>query len=1063
MTEASAAQALDGTRPPQPRVYTIPAGAPFLPTLADALLSGRLAPLAIADPLALAEATVFLPTRRAVRAFREALTERLGGGAAILPRIRPIGDVDEEDHLLDPSLDSAAEQLLLPPAIGGLARRLALTRLTLAWGRSVSRSLLELGPDEAVLIPASAADAAGLAADLARLIDDMAIAGVGWEAIGRLAPEAEARYFQITLDFLKIAAEHWPAFLAEKGLAEPAARRDHLIRAAAARLARQPPAGPVIAAGSTGSVAATAELLKAVSRLDRGAVVLPGLDQALSADGWNAVGDSAAGARSHPQFGLKQLLAGLGVSRDEVASLARPPRPIRIRTRLVSEALRPADTTDRWASFRAPKANPRAVEAALVGMSLLIARNEQEEALAIALAIREAIEKGERTIAVVTPDRPLARRIAVELGRWQLAVDDSAGAPLDGLPAGVFARLLTEAVSADGDPACLLALLKHPYAAFGLARPDCRRAARAVELALFRGRRVTGGTAALAPALAASRREAETDRKHLSAARRRIAKRDWDLAETLVAHLTATLAPVETALGAGGVSAASASLALQEALALAATDETGRDDLLWSGLGGAGLAELLDGLASPEGAQLDLHAADVAPFLSVLMRDVRVTRPAGTDPRIHIWGTLEARLQSVGLLILAGMEEGVWPAETRTDPWLSRSMRAEIGLPPPERRIGLAAHDFALALAAPRVIIARAEKREGTPTVASRWLQRLAALLGEESFAALKARAEPYVELARDLDREPYQRVRPVKRPDPKPPVPARPRQLSVTDIEALVRDPYAIYAEHVLKLAPLDPLGMLPDYAARGTIIHDALGKFAGEWTGPFDANAEARLVALGRAALAEIAGFPDIHAIWSIRFAAIARWLIAWEAQRSPEIDERKAEIPGRLAVAAPAGPFNLTGRADRIDLRRDGTIEIIDFKTGSPPSARQVLVGFAPQLALEAAMASEGGFGDAFAGRSISELNWIALGRVERGRPLVSAVEDGWTADLVGSEALARFASLIAAFDDPERGYVSRARPMFETRYESPYDHLARVREWGLVESEEDLFWAARPPSP
>ena len=244
----------------------------------------------------------------------------------------------------------------------------------------------------------------------------------------------------------------------------------------------------------------------------------------------------------------------------------------------------------------------------------------------------------------------------------------------------------------------------------------------------------------------------------------------------------------------------------------------------------------------------------------------------------------------------------------------------------------------------------------------------------------------------------------------------------------------------------------MAPDYAQRGSLIHEALGKFTSEWSSAFGASAEERLIALGRETLAEIAGFPDVHAIWSIRFAAIAKWFVAWEARRAPDIAERKAEISGRFELAAPAGLFHLRGRADRIDLRRDGTVEILDFKTGSPPSARQVLVGFAPQLGLEAAMTMAGGFGEAFAGQSIAELAWIALSRVERGRPLVSA-----------AEALARLATLVAAFDDLERGYVSRTRPMFETRYESPYDHLARVREWGLVESEEDLLWAVRPPSP
>jgi ATP-dependent helicase/nuclease subunit B len=450
---------------------------------------------------------------------------------------------------------------------------------------------------------------------------------------------------------------------------------------------------------------------------------------------------------------------------------------------------------------------------------------------------------------------------------------------------------------------------------------------------------------------------------------------------------------------------------------------------------------------------------DFPPFLSTLMGEVSVTRPAGTDPRIHIWGTLEARLQSVDLIVLGGLDEGVWPAETRTDPWLSRAMRAEIGLPPPERRIGLAAHDFAEAFAAPRVLATRAEKRGGTPTVASRWLQRLFALVGEAALKQATKRGGYYVELARDVDRW-LGRIEPVKRPEPKPAVMHRPRRLSVTEIEKLVRDPYEVYARHVLRLEPLDPLGMAPDYALKGSLIHEAIGAFSQSFDGPFDAGAEARLLEIGRETLAAIADFPDIHAIWSIRFQAMARWLIAFEAKRSAEIRTRHAEIAGDFVLAAPAGPFSLRGRADRIDLREDGRLEILDFKTGTPPSAKQVLLGLAPQMGLEAAMARAGAFDPSFRGRGIAKLFWVGLGRVERGQPIVNAVEESWTADGVAAEALARFSALIAAFDDPDHGYTSRARPMFEMRYESPYDHLARVREWALVESEEDLEWFAQP---
>ncbi len=954
-----------------PKVFSIPAGAPFLSVLAEAVLDGSLAPLPEPrdDPLSLAGVTVLLPTRRAVRALRETLIEKLGGDAAILPAIRPIGDASEEDHLLDPGAETAAERLALPPAIGRLARQLALTRLTLAWGRAARRELLGLAENEPLLIPASAADAARLAADLARLMDDMQTAGLAPDAIGGLAPEDHAAYFQITLDFLKIAFESWPAYLAERNLVDPVTRRDHLIRAEAERLRRAPPGGPVIAAGSTGTIPATADLLKAIAHLPNGAVVLPGLDRDLDAAAWAAIGESGAASVGHPQFGLKQLIGRIGIPREAVTPVGAVPVALADRARLAAEALRPAETTDEWARFRASQGEPRATEAALAGVTYVLAHNEQEEAVAIALAIREALEEPDARVALVTPDRVLARRVAAELGRWQLAIDDSAGARLDLLPEGVFARLIADALTAEGDPAPLLALLKHPLAAFGMDRTDCRKAARVLELAVFRGRRGNGGITALSAALAAARDEVEgKEARHLPQARRRLAPYEWNLAERLVVRIEAILGPIEAAFRSDRqVPVAEIARLLFDALTAAASDHAKRVNGLFDASGGEALATLFTGLS--EDSALAIAPAELPAFLTTLMTEISVIRPAGADPRIHIWGTLEARLQSADLLILAGLDEKVWPAETRTDPWLSRTMRTEIGLPPPERRTGLAAHDFAQAFAAPRVIVTRAGKRGGTPTVASRWLQRLFALARELAIVPLRKRGDYYVDLARDIDRSP-RRPEPVRRPSPAPAVEHRPRRLSVTEIEALVRDPYEIYAKHVLRLGPLDPLGMAPDYALRGSLIHDALGTFIQEWKGGFDAGAEARLRAIGRSVLAEIAEFPDTHAVWWIRFAAMAAWLVDWEAKRAGEIAERRGEIAGRLEIAAPAGAFTLRGRADRIDLRRDGRVEIFDFKTGSPPSARQVLLGFAPQLGLEAAMVRAGAFGDDLAGRSLAD---------------------------------------------------------------------------------------------
>lgn len=1040
----------------RPRVYSIPPGTPFLPTLADAILSGKLARHDRDDPLALAEATILLPTRRAVRALREVLIAKLGGEAAILPTIRPIGDVDEEDHLLAPTVDQSADGLALPASISRLARHLILTRLTLEWGNAARSG--QASHDAPTLIPATAADAARLADDLARLMDDLTIAGLGFDAIEGLAADDQTGYFQITLDFLKIVVEHWPRILATLNRVDPVARRDLLIGAETERLAGLRPTTPLIAAGSTGSIPATAKLLATIARLPEGAVVLPGLDRFLDEPGYDAIGDAAtttAAAYGHPQFGLKKLLTAIGVTRDDVDDLGQAGSLTAARAKLVSEVMRPASTTDNWAGVRQKSLSPHAIESALADVGLVVARNEHEEALAIALAFRQALEDPGTTAALVTPDRELARRVAVELSRWQLTVDDSAGKRLDRLPPGVLARLLTELAASGGDPVALLAVLKHPLAAFGMSRPACRRAARALEVGLLRGSAVVGDFDRLREALAAARTKAmDPETRYMAAARRRLADEDWQAADRLLAAVEQALAPLHDVLGQGGqVSVGSFAVALCRSLGVAGGDDSGGDVQLWAGEAGQALARFLEQLVD-EGDSLTLPPAEASVFLATLMAGVAVNPPLGGDRRVHIWGTLEGRLQSVDLLVLGGLDEGIWPAETRTDPWLSRSMRAEIGLEPPERRIGLAAHDFAQGFANARVLITRAEKRAGTPTVASRWLQRLSALIGEAAEKQLSERGETYLNIARRLDRAYSGQVTPVARPEPTPPVAARPRRLSITEIETLIRDPYAIYAKHVLQLDPVDPLGAVPDYALRGILIHDTLGTFTQSWSTRYDEDAAARLIEIGRRVLAQIAEYSDVHAVWSHRFGVIARWFIDWERDRDGEMAQRHAEISGSLDIPAPAGAFRLRGRADRIDRRKDGSLDIFDFKTGAPPTARQVLAGLAPQLALEVAMARLGAFGDDFAGRLVAHVGWLALGQAGRGDPFRSAIESDLTAEGLGDEALARLTALVAAYDEESRAYVSRARPMFETRFESPYDHLARVREWALVESDTDL---------
>jgi ATP-dependent helicase/nuclease subunit B len=1024
----------------RPNLFTVPPGVTFLPTLVDALLDGRLVPgfAPRGDPLALASVTLYLPTRRAIRAIRRVFLDGLGGEAAILPRLLALGEVDDEEPAVD------AEGETLPGAIGELERQLGLTRLILGWSEGLQRALLPVpGEDEALLIPSSPGDAAGLARDLAHFMDGLAIDGVPFEALAKLADSHEgryARYWDLTLTFLAIAGEAWPAHLAEQGLVEPIERRNRLLAIESARIAAGTMPGPVIVAGSTGSVAATRGLIAAVAASRLGAVVLPGLDQGLDAVGWDAI-DGREATPGHPQATMKALLAAMGVEdRAEVVPLGAVPPDLRLRARLVSEALRPATTTDLW---RRPGDGDRAAaDQAFGAVTLIEAANEGEEALAIALVLREALETPSRCAALVTPDRGLAARVVAELGRWGVAADDSAGRPLMATPPGIFVRLVLDVALSDFAPVEVLALLKHPFATLGHERATLRRVAETLEVGALRGPQPPPGLDGLRQAIAAGRR-AVTER-HAHPLSRRIGEAEWAAAEALIDRLEAALGRFAALLRAGEAAAAKTFLAAHIEAVEAVAE--GYANLYAQEAGRALEAFFADCLALEEDA-LSLPAVEYPGLFAALAgpRTVRGGEPK--HPRIAIYGLLEARLLTIDRLVMGGLDEGLWPAEARLDPWLNRPMRGEAGLSLPEKRIGLAAHDFEQALGAPGVVVTRAVKRGGSPTVASRWLQRLEATLGE-TYRAMRMRGERWLDLVRRLD-APSGPVVPLGAPKPCPPRALRPTSLSVTEIEQLVRDPYSIYARRILRLEPLDPIAAAPGAADRGTLIHAAIERFAGICADGVPPDAEARLLAVGRELFAGFAGFPDVEAFWWPRFRRIAAFLAEFEARRRPAARQVLVETRGRLDWETPAGrSFTLTAKADRIEIGADGQASILDFKTGAAPTAPQIESGIAPQLALEGAMLLEGAFPEV-KGAGLADLTVIGLGQSKtafKDTPL--AFRDASAAEIC-ERALERLKVLIARFEDEATPYASLLHPMFKTRRNGDYDHLARVREWSLAD--------------
>lgn len=969
------------------RVFTIPAGLPFL----DALVEGLRNRFGAASD-DLAGATVLLPTRRAVLALRDAFLRQSDGQPLLLPTMLPLGDIDEDELILQAGEDF---DLDLPPPIPSLRRQLLLMNLV--------QKMHALQHDE----PLAAVQAAPLAAELASFLDLMQREDVSLERLQDLVPARYAEHWQRTLTFLQVLAEPWRGLLAAEGAMDPVERRNRVIRARAAQWQAAPPAGPIVAAGTTGSMPATADLLAVVATLPAGMVVLPGLDRDLDEASWLALSDD------HPQFGMRELLNRLGLNRKSVADWFDRPPPSSSRTRLVQESLRPSETTESWNDLSALPAD------AGQGLSRIDCGGEQQEALAIALAMRRTLETPERTAALVTPDRGLARRVAAELKRWQIDVDDSAGVPLMATPPAVLLRLSAEALAEGMAPVPLLALLKHPLCLGARPPGMLRRLARLLDRAVLRGPRLAPG---LAPMRAVLNEVKQADRaaalevlddleRHAGAFADALAGPRHDLTALLEAHV-----------------------ALAEWLAC---DEAGATQL-WRGEAGEALGSFLNELMDAADQLPPVETAGYPAFLTGLMAGRAVRPRYGQHPRLSIWGPLEARLQQADLLILGGLNEGAWPAVAEVDAWLSRPMRADLGLPAPERRIGLAAHDFVQAATAPRVLLTRAARAGGSPTVPSRWLLRLERVMAKAGLSLSAAEDQPlplWADMLQDAG-EP----RPVEPPAVRPPLAARPRRLSVTRIELWMRDPYAIYARYILGLEALEPIAADAGAAVRGNAIHEALDKFIAAYRDTLPADARDELERFGREAFGRLLERPGIRAFWWPRFLRVADWFIAHEARHRRTHAVLKTEVKGEMELPGPAGPFVLRATADRIDRLNDGSLAIIDYKTGVLPSGKDIERGISPQLPLEAVIASAGGF----AGVPPGPVTELAHWKLSGGRKPAEVRDVKGDAMAAARAARHGLMQLIAEFDNPGTPYRARPRPAAAPRF-SDYDHLARVKEW------------------
>ncbi|MBL6622934.1 MAG: double-strand break repair protein AddB [Alphaproteobacteria bacterium] len=1008
--------------------FTIPAGQPFALDLARALLAET------GGGTALGAAQIWLPSRRAQRAVQAAFTELSGGAALLMPNFCLLGEADADAlDILEAGQPGFVPAEALPDAVHPLARQILLARQIEAFVINGQRP----GP----------AQAFKMAEELAGLLDQLQRAGVeaGAEAgqLAGLLPDEMAMHWQSVLAFVRIVSDHWPALLAEQNKIDPVQRQQKLIDRQIALWQANPPTGRVILAGSTGSQPATRRMMRAVAALPAGAVILPGLDlpderaegpKDWAAD-WAAIGADAG----HPLHILHDTLAELEMPLEKVRLWpgCEPEAVARRRKRrwLLAEAFRPAEQSAAWR--RLAEDRPELDRDALSGLHLLSAAHNYQQAAQIALLMREMLEHSGKRAMLVTPDRALARQVQAELRKWQIEVDDSAGTRLADTMPGRFLQLICEAVASDFAPLALASLAKHPLCAGGLARADFTSQFQQLERAGLRGPLAGTGWQGLQDRLA--------DKPQLAGFARQ--------------HILAPLAGLHALMHAkrpeqeGGQMADLAGLAgaLGEAAeALAA--ETGPQSgilRLYAGPAGEAAGRLLAELIDCE-ASWPLATADFPTLLQSMAEQVTVRSPWETHPNLAILGTVEARLQSADRIILAGLNEGVWPPAFVPDIWMNETARKELGLPDRRWRTALSAHDFMMLAGADEVWITRADRSGESPAQPSRWLARLQAVLTAGGLAAaLSDKMPSWMQAA--LEDRLASSPAPCPPPAPKPALADRPRKFSATDFDKWISDPYAIYAARVLHLKALPELDERPGPALRGSLIHKILGKFLESFpAGPLPADAAEQLQKQAAAIFARWSDNSQVAGLWRLRLAAALDWFLAEEARRRMHIEQVCPETKGQITLALPAGEAVVTARADRLELLQDGTVLLADYKTGGPPRKSQVEGGRATQLLVEAVIAAAGGFSEQQGqpGKISALEYWQIKGQAGDAGRITSVLP----ADFDSETVQAALTQLIQLYDNPDQPYLSEPDPAVRPKF-SDVRHLARVREWRAWEVEDD----------
>lgn len=994
------------------KVYNIPAWLPFAKILVQHLLEQTKD-----TPEELTRYRLLLPTRRTCRIVRETFLDENKGAPLLLPQMTALGDVDEEELSLM-MFGNGGAFLDVPSAISPLKRQLLLAKLICGVPEFAQ------GMDHALK----------LARALSRFIDQVIVEDLDFAQLHKIVPDKFSEHWQITLSFLKIISENWPKILQEQGLVDAAQHRNLLLHALAEHWQDNPPGGHIIAAGSSGSIPAAAKLLRVISSLDNGMVILPGLDHDMDEVSWDCIEDN------HPQHSLKTLLQRIGIERSDVNNLMNieDDQKGSIRHKLASAMMLPAQTTHLWQDF----ARTQDFEAMTDGLEYYVCSTQQEEAGLVSLIMRETLRSSGKVCALVTPDRALARRVKGACNRWGIEVDDSAGINLCETAQGRLALLVLEAAKKRFDPVAFLSVLKSKLCCLAYENNEVKSLVRELEIEVLRKRYIIASHEKLLTLV--------NENDDISP----------DLKEFVGKFYDALKPILDIANTDGGIDAAdllTAHITSMEALSSKHDEDSSS---LWSGDAGRSAAQFFANVIDHSYLVGEVGYEEYIQIITSLMRDVTMRVPYGSHPRLLILGQLEARLTKADVIILGGVNEGVWPPETKHDPWMSRPMRSDFGLPAQEQMIGFAAHDFVQGFCGSRVVITRSEKVDGSPTLPARWLDRLETILeaGGKPMGSLSVR--PYLQWVRGLDEDP---AVPYKRPEPRPPLNARPRGISVTKVDTWLKDPYSIYAYYVLKLRKLPPLRQDNDAALKGTLLHKILEKFAQAFPKDLPNNAQAEFLRIAKETIEQETQDRALLYSWWPKIVQIADWYIAQEGSWRNSALLVATEIKGNVDIDINGEPFNLYGVADRVDKMGDG-YALIDYKSGGTFSAKALNEGKYPQLPLEAMILAGGGFDGRGFKRDVAlekdaDKNIVAAGETSymgywkmNGGTLAGQVTmiDGDVNDTI-SVVREGLEGLVLAYRNPETPYYCLSDQDGGMRY-NDYELISRVKEWSVVDDSD-----------